>query len=66
MILVQDTKHPNKQPFEISEKGFKGLQDTFGHTRFVSVNREVITPDKVELIKVAPVKPTKQGNKVSL
>lgn len=63
MILVQDTKHPNKEPFEISEAGFKGLQDTFGNQRFVSVNKEIITPDKVKLITVAPVKTTTQGKK---
>lgn len=61
MILVQDTAHPNKDPFEISDAGFKGLQDTFGNTRFVAVKKEIVTPDKVELIKVAPVKPTTQG-----
>lgn len=63
MVLVQDTKHPNKDPFEISEAGFKGLQDTFGAGRFVAVRKEIITPDKVELIKVPPVKSTTQGNK---
>lgn len=62
VVLVQDTKHPNKEPFEISVAGLRGLQEVFGNRRYVAVPREIITPDKVELIKVAPVKPTKQGN----
>lgn len=52
MIKVQDTKHPNKDPFEISKEGFEGLQKEFG-SRYVSVNQVIVTPDKIEIKKVA-------------
>lgn len=48
VILVQDTKKPNKEPFEISEKGFEGLQKRYGK-RYQSTKRVIVTPDKIEV-----------------
>lgn len=47
-MLVQDTKKPNKEPFEISEKGFAGLQKRFGK-RYQSAKKVIVTPDKIEV-----------------
>lgn len=46
LILVQDTKRPNKEPFEISQKGFEGLQRKFGN-RYKAQKKVIVTPDKI-------------------
>lgn len=62
MILVQDTKRPNKDPFEISEKGYEGLKREYGD-RYQQLSKVIVTPDKIEVTKkdfVTPAK-TKEG-----
>lgn len=61
MILVQDTKKPNKEPFYISELGFQGLQKEFGN-RYVSLEKAIVTPDKIEIKKI-PVVSNPKGKK---
>lgn len=55
MILVQDTKRPNKDPFEVSEIAFEGLRQAYG-SRYVSLDKAIVTPDKIEIKKVVPIK----------
>ena len=55
MILVQDTKKPNKDPFEVSEIAFEGLRREHGN-RYVSLDKAIVTPDKIEIKKVVPLK----------
>lgn len=62
MVTVQDTKYPDKHPFEISEAGFNGLREKFGN-RYVSLDKAIVTPDKIEIRKVVPAKTTTQGKK---
>lgn len=50
MILVQDTKKPNKDPFEISEKGFEGLQKDHPG-RYKSLQKVIVTPSEVKVTK---------------
>lgn len=54
MIKVQDTKHPNKDPFEISKEAFEGLKKTFG-SRYVSIEQVIVSPDKIEVKKIPHV-----------
>lgn len=61
MILVQDTKRPNKDPFLISEVGFAGLQKDFGN-RYVSLEKAIVTPDKIEIKKI-PIVSNPKGKK---
>lgn len=48
LILVQDTKKPNREPFEVSQKGFEFLQSNFGN-RYKSQKQVIVTPDKIEV-----------------
>lgn len=48
MVLVQDTKKPNKDPFEVSSKAFEGLQKAHPN-RYVSMKTVIVTPDKIEV-----------------
>lgn len=60
MILVQDTKKPDKAPFETSQAGFEGLRKAFGN-RYVSLEKAIVTPDKIEIKKV--IVPNPKGKK---
>lgn len=63
MILVQDTKKPNRDPFETSEAGFQDLVRHFG-TRYKRVQKVIVTPDAIVVTPkkeiVTPAK-TKKG-----
>lgn len=56
LILVQDTKKPNQDPFPVSAKGLQKLQQKHGK-RFVSLEKVIIKPDSVTL---PPVKKIEQ------
>lgn len=48
LILVQDTKKPNREPFEVSQKGFEELKRMFGN-RYQSQKQVIVTPDKIKV-----------------
>lgn len=56
MILVQDTKRPNRDPFEVSEEGWKGLQKL---GRYQQVQKVIVTPTEVKVTKREIVTPAK-------
>lgn len=61
-MKVQDTKKPNRDPFEISPEGLAGLQKRYGD-RYRPLEQVIVTPDKIEVTKkdfVTPAK-TKKG-----
>lgn len=53
MLLVKDKKKPNKDPFEISEKGFEGLLNKFPGRYAIAGGVVSVTPEN---ITVTPVK----------
>lgn len=53
LILVQDTKKPNREPFEVSQKGLTELTRLFGN-RYKPCKQVIVTPDKIE-VKVANI-----------
>lgn len=53
-FLVRDTKKPNREPFLISEVGFKGLQAQFGG-RYVRVNSHIDVTKLPEVVKIPSV-----------
>lgn len=56
MLLVRDKKKPNKDPFEIGEKGFEGLQQRFPGRYVIAGGAVKVTPIGIETIQVTPVK----------
>lgn len=61
LLKVQDTKYPNKDPFEISQAGFDGLQKQFPD-RYRSVDIILVTPEQIQVTKkevATPAKATK-------
>lgn len=57
MILVQDTKRPNREPFEVSEEGWRGLQNL--GSRYQQVPKVIVTPTEVKVTKREIVTPAK-------
>lgn len=55
MLLIKDKKKPNKDPFEISEKGFQGLQRQFPNRYVIAGGAVKVTPQGIEVIPVQKV-----------
>lgn len=49
-LLVRDKKKPNKDPFEISEKGFEGLQKQFPGRYVIAGGAVKVTPESVQVV----------------
>lgn len=62
-MLVQDTKKPNREPFETSEAGFKDLQRLYGG-RYKPLSKVTVTPEAIKVTpqrEVVPPAKTKSG-----
>lgn len=53
LIKVQDTKRPNREPFEVSPEGLKGLQQKFGN-RYQPL-KQIVIPEKLKVEVVKPL-----------